>query len=67
MATTVFSHDTSPTPFSQGKFDEANGLFQRSLDIRRKVFGPDHQLVAKILGLRARMLQEQVGDSSRFG
>ena len=50
-------------PFSllyQGKYDEAGQLYERSLAIREKAYGPDHPAVASALNNRAGLLKNQV-------
>ena len=44
----------------QGRLDEADPLFERSLAIWEKVLGPDHPNVAASLNNRAELLQAQV-------
>ncbi|CAN0339491.1 unnamed protein product, partial [Scytosiphon promiscuus] len=53
-------HDllTLPT-YIQGKYDEAGPLYERSLTIREKAYGPDHPEVATALNNWAVVLQEQ--------
>src|SRR5436305_1300206 len=43
----------------QGKYDEAEPLFQRSLTIREKVLGPDHPDAAESLNNLALLYQDQ--------
>ena len=45
-----------PLLLSQGKFDEAGPLYERSLVIHEKVYGPDHPAVATALNNRAGLL-----------
>ena len=45
---------------SQGKFEEAEELYRRSLDIREKALGPDHPKVATSLNNLAECLKGQV-------
>ena len=44
----------------QGRLDEADPLFERSLAIREKVLGPDHSDVAQSLNNQALLLQARV-------
>ena len=44
----------------QGKFAEAERLYERSQAIREKVLGPDHPHVAGSLNNRAALLRAQV-------
>lgn len=47
-------------PAIQGKYEEAEPLYERSLAIREKALGPDHPAVATALNNRALLLEEQV-------
>ena len=49
-----------PLLVMQGKYEEAGPLYDRSLAIREKVFGPDHPAVATALNNRAVLLYKQV-------
>ena len=49
-----------PLLVMQGKYEEAGPLYDRSLAIREKVYGPDHPAVATALNNRAALLQKQV-------
>ena len=44
----------------QGKYGEAEPLYERSQAIREKVYGPDHPAVAESLNNRAGLLRQQV-------
>ena len=44
----------------QGRLDEADPLFERSLAIWEKVLGPDHPKMATALNNRANLLRAQV-------
>lgn len=44
----------------QGKYDEADRLYVREMEIMGKVVGPDHPNVAAVLGNQALLLQRQV-------
>lgn len=45
---------------SQGMDEEANSLFQQTLDIRQNRLGPEHPRVATVLDNRANLLKKQV-------
>lgn len=45
---------------SQGKYDDADSLYLRALEINEKAFGPDHPDVATTLNNRAMLLETQV-------
>lgn len=45
---------------SQGKLDEADPLYLRSIEIQEKTLGPDHPELAFSLNNRAGLLQAQV-------
>lgn len=45
----------------QGKYPEAEPLYERSRAIREKVLGPDHPNVAGVLNNQATLLKDQVG------
>ena len=45
---------------SQGRLDEADPLYERSLAIHEKVLGPDHPDVAMVLNNQANLLIAQV-------
>ena len=47
----------------QGKLEEAEPLYTRSLAIREKALGPDHPAVATSLNNKASLLQDMVGAS----
>ena len=54
----------------QGKYDEAEPLCKRSLEINEKVFGPDHPQVATSLNYMGSLLTGKliiVGLFSRIG
>ena len=55
---TIFSLSL-PVTF-QGKYEEAEPLYRRSLAIREKVYGPDHPAVARGLNNWAALLETQV-------
>lgn len=44
----------------QGKYDEADPLYGRSLALREKALGPNHPMVAQSLTNRARLLDREV-------
>lgn len=44
----------------QGKFDEAERLYERGQGIRERVLGPDHPDVADSLNNRADLLERKV-------
>lgn len=44
----------------QGKYDDAEPLYERSHAIREKVLGPEHPDVAESLNSRAVLLEKQV-------
>ena len=48
------------SPVFQGKFDEADPLYLRAIEIGEKTLGPDHPDLATLLKNRARLLQQQV-------
>ena len=48
------------SPVFQGKFDEADPLYLRAIEIGEKTLGPDHPDLATLLNNRARLLQQQV-------
>lgn len=50
----------------QGKYAEAEPLYERSLAIREKVLGPEHPLVAQLLNNRAAVFASQVGAVKKF-
>lgn len=50
----------------QGKYAEAEPLYERSQAIREKVLGPDHLDVATTLHNRAELLESQVRAASYF-
>ena len=47
---------------SQGKYDEAEALHRRGLDICERALGPDHPDVATSLNNLAELLEKQVRD-----
>ena len=49
-----------PSDF-QGKYDKAEPLYKRALDIKEKAYGPDHEGVAGILSNWGLLLANQVG------
>lgn len=51
---------TTYPPASQGNYKEAKALIKRSLDIGRRVLGPDHPDYATGLTNLAMLLQKQV-------
>ncbi|CAM9733325.1 unnamed protein product [Scytosiphon promiscuus] len=53
-----YDFDTLSTAF-QGKYEEAEPLYERSQAIREKVLGPEHPDVAESLNNRALLLDEQ--------
>ena len=54
-------HDpATPSTVFQGKYDEAEPLYERSQAIDEKVLGPEHPDVAQSLNNRAVLLQNQV-------
>ncbi|CAM9138218.1 unnamed protein product, partial [Ectocarpus sp. 13 AM-2016] len=61
---TIFSLSL-PVTF-QGKYEEAEPLFKRSLAIDEKVYGPNHPVVASYLNNWALMLQKQVRNKRCF-
>lgn len=50
----------------QGKYAEAEALYERSQAILEKALGPEHPDVAGILNERAGLLQAQVGIEKEF-
>lgn len=46
--------------FAQARFDEAEPLIKRSLDIREKVLGPEHPDVAVSVNTYAELLTSRV-------
>ena len=50
----------------QGKYDDADPLYQRALAIDEKVLGPDHPDVAADLNNRAGLLESQVRATRNF-
>jgi tetratricopeptide (TPR) repeat protein len=40
-----------------GRYEEAEPLFQRALALREKIFGPDHQLTAMVRREYAKLLR----------
>ena len=50
----------SVVPTSQGKYDYAEPLYERSLAIREKALGPEHPDVAQSLNNLAGLLRAQV-------
>ena len=51
---------TNPLLLSQGKYAEAEPLYERSQAIREKALGPEHPAVATVLNNRASLLESQV-------
>ena len=51
---------TNPLLLSQGKYAEAEPLYERSQAIREKALGPEHPDVAQSLNNRAFLLKSQV-------
>lgn len=51
---------------TQGKYEEAEPLFERSLAIREKVLGPYHPAVAESLNDQAVLLSKQVSKSHQI-
>lgn len=45
---------------SQGKYDEADSLILRAIEIEESIFGPDHLQHALNLNIRAGILKSQV-------
>ena len=58
----------TPTPFvvSQGKFAEAEPLYERSQALNEKIHGPEHEAVATSLNNRAALLHKQVRATRKF-
>ena len=57
----MLKHDpATPSTVFQGKYDEAEPLYERSQAIREKVLGPEHPDVATSLHDRAGLLKAQV-------
>ena len=50
----------------QGKYNEAEPLYERSQAIREKVLGPEHPGVAESLNNRAELLRAQVRTTRFF-
>ena len=50
----------NPLLMSQGKYAEAEPLYERSQVIREKALGPEHPAVAAVLSNRAVLLESQV-------
>ncbi len=53
-------------PCTQGKYAEAEPLYERSQAIREKVLGPEHPDVAQSLNNRAGLLRSQVRAARSF-
>lgn len=49
-----------PSVTSQGKYEEAELLYERCQVIQEEVIGPEHPNLAETLHTRARLLQNQV-------
>lgn len=54
---------TANTLISQGKYNEANPLSMRAVDIVERALGPDHPDLAGILFSRANLMKDQVWES----
>ena len=52
--------DTNPLLLSQGKYAEAEPLYERSQAIQEKASGPEHPAVATVLNNWAGLLERQV-------
>ena len=52
--------DTNPLLLSQGKYAEAEPLYERSQAIQEEALGPEHPAVAAVLSNRAGLLKSQV-------
>ena len=50
----------APSTAFQGKYNEAEPLYERSQAIREKILGPEHPNVAQSLNNRAELLRAQV-------
>ena len=48
------------SPVFQGKFDEADPLYLRAIEIGEKTLGPEHPSLATTLNNRAGLLEQQV-------
>lgn len=51
----------------QGRFDEAEALYERGQEIRERVLGPDNLEVAESLSNRADLLERKVEHFFREG
>ena len=56
----------APSTAFQGKYNEAEPLYERSQAIREKVLGPEHPDVAQSLNNRALLLKAQVRAETKF-
>lgn len=45
---------------SQGKYDEAESLYEQAIRVSEKAHGPEHPLVTKLLNNYAMLLKKQV-------
>lgn len=52
--------NSNPLLFAQGKFSEAEQLYESSQAVEEKILGPEHPDVATSLNNRAGLLQDQV-------
>lgn len=51
---------TTPLLAAQGRYDEADPLYLRAIEIGERTLGPDHPDLAKWLNNRAGLLESQV-------
>lgn len=58
-------HRNQPSCPTQGKYEEADLLHKRALQIEEKGFGSNHPAVAVTLNNRAYFLEKQVNDGAK--
>ena len=60
-------HYHVPFLLAQGKYEQAEPLYERSQAIQEKALGPDHPDVASVIGNRALLLDKQVRATGASG